>query len=98
MVQEIKVRIIRRITIMIDLGTMTKEIGTTRTTSRMIVLERMRLLEVVMGQEMEQTTQECDMLAKVLQKVESTHIKVKKMKGNLSNMSQLVDSYFIYIK
>ncbi|KAK4721306.1 hypothetical protein R3W88_011539 [Solanum pinnatisectum] len=39
-----------------------------------------------------------DMLAKVLQKVESTDVGVKEMKSDFSSMSQLVDSYTTSIK
>lgn len=39
-----------------------------------------------------------DMLVKVLQRVESTNSGVKKMKGDLSNMSQIVDSHSTFIK
>ncbi|XP_049354638.1 uncharacterized protein LOC125819190 [Solanum verrucosum] len=39
-----------------------------------------------------------DMMAKVLQKVESTDVGVKKMRGDFSSMSQLVDSHTTSIK
>ncbi|KAK4724715.1 hypothetical protein R3W88_027494 [Solanum pinnatisectum] len=39
-----------------------------------------------------------DMLAKVLQKVESTDAVVKEMKGDFSSMIQLVDSHTTFIK
>jgi len=39
-----------------------------------------------------------DKLAKVLQKVESTDVGVKEMKGDFSSMSQLVDSHTTSIK